>query len=52
MGFALANALFEKGADVTIVSGPVHQTKKYNGIKIIQVSTAEEMYNACMNLHR
>ena len=51
MGFALAEALYEKGADVTIVSGPVHQTKKYNGIKIIQVSTAEEMYNACMNMH-
>jgi phosphopantothenoylcysteine decarboxylase/phosphopantothenate--cysteine ligase len=51
MGFALAEALFEKGADVTIVSGPVHQTEKYKGIKVIQVSTAEEMYNACMNLH-
>ncbi len=51
MGFALAEALYEKGADVTIVSGPVHQTKKYNGIKLIQVSTAEEMYNACMQLH-
>ena len=51
MGFALAEALYEKGADVTIISGPVHQTKKYNGIKIISVSTAEEMYNACMHLH-
>jgi phosphopantothenoylcysteine decarboxylase/phosphopantothenate--cysteine ligase len=51
MGFALAEALFEKGADVTIVSGPVHQNKKYNGIKLIQVSTAEEMYRVCMNLH-
>lgn len=51
MGFALAEALYEKGADVTIVSGPVHQTKKYNGIRIIHVSTAEEMYRACMNLH-
>ncbi|HYJ64148.1 MAG TPA: bifunctional phosphopantothenoylcysteine decarboxylase/phosphopantothenate--cysteine ligase CoaBC [Parafilimonas sp.] len=51
MGFALAEALYEKGADVTIISGPVHQTKKYNGINIIQLSTAEEMYNACMDLH-
>ncbi len=51
MGFALAQALFEKGADVTIISGPVHQTKKYNGIKIKQVSTAEKMYNACIELH-
>jgi phosphopantothenoylcysteine decarboxylase / phosphopantothenate---cysteine ligase len=51
MGFALADALFEKGADVTIISGPVHQVKKYNGINIIQLSTSEEMYNACMDLH-
>ena len=51
MGFALAEALYEKGADVTIISGPVHQPKKYNGIKIIKVTTAEEMYNNCLNLH-
>lgn len=51
MGFALAEVLYEKGADVTIVCGPVHQTKKYNGIKTIKVSTAEEMYNACIDLH-
>lgn len=51
MGFALAEALYEKGADVTLVSGPVNQTKKYNGVKIIKVSTAEEMYTACVDLH-
>ncbi len=51
MGFALAEALYEKGADVTIISGPVHQTKKYKGIKIIQVATAKEMYEACLKLH-
>ena len=51
MGFALAEALYEKGADVTLISGPTHQNKKYNGIKLIQVSTAEEMYNACIDLH-
>ena len=37
MGFALAEALYEKGANVTIVTGPVHQTKKYKGIHIIKV---------------
>ncbi|MBS1746480.1 MAG: bifunctional phosphopantothenoylcysteine decarboxylase/phosphopantothenate--cysteine ligase CoaBC [Bacteroidetes bacterium] len=51
MGFALAEALYEKGADVTIVAGPVQQIKKYEGIKIIQTNTAEEMYNACLQLH-
>jgi len=52
MGFALAEALYEKGADVTIVVGPVDATTKYKGIKIIAVNTAEEMYNACMQLHK
>jgi phosphopantothenoylcysteine decarboxylase/phosphopantothenate--cysteine ligase len=51
MGFALAEALYEKGADVTIVAGPVHPGKKYEGIKIIQTFTAEEMFNACLQLH-
>jgi phosphopantothenoylcysteine decarboxylase/phosphopantothenate--cysteine ligase len=51
MGFALAEALYEKGADVILISGPTHQNKKYNGIKLIQVSTAQEMYNACIDLH-
>ncbi len=51
MGFALAETLYEKGADVTIISGPVYQTKKYDGIKIIQVATAKEMYDTCLNLH-
>ncbi len=51
MGFALAEALYEKGAYVTIISGPVHQTKNYKGIKMIQVTTAKEMYDACLSLH-
>jgi phosphopantothenoylcysteine decarboxylase/phosphopantothenate--cysteine ligase len=51
MGFALAEALYEKGADVTLISGPTHQNKKYGGIELIQLSTAEEMYNACIDLH-
>jgi phosphopantothenoylcysteine decarboxylase / phosphopantothenate---cysteine ligase len=52
MGFALAEALYEQGADVTIVTGPVQQKEKYKGIRMIKVDTAEEMYNACINLHK
>jgi len=51
MGFALAEALYEKGAEVTLVTGPVHQTKKYKGIHVIKVETADEMYDACLQLH-
>ncbi|MEP6465779.1 MAG: bifunctional phosphopantothenoylcysteine decarboxylase/phosphopantothenate--cysteine ligase CoaBC, partial [Parafilimonas sp.] len=50
MGYALAEALYENGAEVAIVSGPVHHIKTYKGIKIIKVETAEEMYNACLTL--
>lgn len=51
MGFALAENLYEKGADVTVVSGPVYQQTKYKGIKVVSVNTAEEMYNACLQVH-
>jgi phosphopantothenoylcysteine decarboxylase/phosphopantothenate--cysteine ligase len=51
MGFALAENLYEKGADVTVVSGPVYQQTKYKGIKVVSVNTAEEMYNACLQMH-
>lgn len=51
MGFALAENLYEKGADVTVVSGPVYQQTKYKGIKVVPVNTAEEMYNACLQMH-
>jgi phosphopantothenoylcysteine decarboxylase/phosphopantothenate--cysteine ligase len=51
MGFALAEALYEKGADVSLVTGPSNQSKKYKGINIFNVATAEEMYNACIQLH-
>lgn len=51
MGFALAENLYEKGADVTMVSGPVYQQTKYKGIKVVSVNTAEEMYNACLQMH-
>lgn len=51
MGFALAEALYEKGAEVILICGPVHETTKYKGIEIIKVETAGEMYNACLLVH-
>ncbi|MFP5040936.1 bifunctional phosphopantothenoylcysteine decarboxylase/phosphopantothenate--cysteine ligase CoaBC [Parasediminibacterium sp. JCM 36343] len=48
MGFALAKELFEKGADVTIVSGPSKEKLPYTSIKRIDVISANDMYNACM----
>jgi len=42
MGYAVAEAAFLRGADVTLVSGPVH-LKHHFGVKRIDVTTAEEM---------
>ncbi len=48
MGFALAEAFYLHGADVTVVSGPTNQQLSYSGIKNIPVVSAEEMYKACL----
>jgi phosphopantothenoylcysteine decarboxylase/phosphopantothenate--cysteine ligase len=47
MGYAIADYLFSKGADVTLISGPVAITSIIPSEKIIQVKTANEMYEAC-----
>jgi len=48
MGVALADAAAELGADVTLVLGPVNINPENRNIKIINVRTAEEMYNASL----
>jgi phosphopantothenoylcysteine decarboxylase/phosphopantothenate--cysteine ligase len=50
MGFAIAEAFYKKGADVVLISGPVAITTPFKGIQLIQVKTAGEMYNACIEL--
>lgn len=45
MGYALAAAAAARGADVTLVSGPVSITAP-QGVKIIKVKTAQEMFLA------
>lgn len=48
MGFALASAARDAGAEVTLIAGPVHQPTP-DGIKRVDVVTAEEMYAAAMS---
>ncbi|MEK4922208.1 bifunctional phosphopantothenoylcysteine decarboxylase/phosphopantothenate--cysteine ligase CoaBC [Cytobacillus sp. FSL R5-0569] len=43
MGYAIAEVAAKLGADVTLVSGPVHISPPH-GVKVIQVESAEEMY--------
>ena len=46
MGFALAEECFKRGANVTLVAGPVHIACS-KGINRIDVESCEQMYEAC-----
>ena len=47
MGFAIAEALFMAGANVTLITGPTHEQLTYTGIVRIDVISADDMYNTC-----
>ena len=47
MGLAIAEELYARGADVTLIMGPSSISLPVNGIKSVRVNTSEEMYNAC-----
>ena len=47
MGFDIAEAAANMGAEVILVSGPTHLKAKNQLIKIVRVTSAEEMYFAC-----
>lgn len=46
MGFAIAEELANQGAEVTLITGPTSLSKDLNGIKVIAVNSADEMYAA------
>lgn len=48
MGFEIAKNAWYRGAEVTLVSGPVTLAPP-EGIKMVDVVSAEEMYKACMD---
>ena len=48
MGFALAEAFAERGAEVTLVAGPVQLSAGHPGIRRVNVESAAEMYEAVM----
>jgi len=47
MGIAIANELKKQGAEVTLILGPSQLDFNLNDIKLVNVKTAAEMYNAC-----
>jgi phosphopantothenoylcysteine decarboxylase/phosphopantothenate--cysteine ligase len=49
MGIAIARELHCRGAEVTLVLGPVSTEFSENGIHLVRVVSAEEMYKACID---
>ena len=47
MGFDIATAAANLGAEVVLVSGPTHLQMKHSLVHLIRVTSADEMYAAC-----
>ena len=47
MGFDIADEAASKGAEVILVSGPTHLNVKNNSVKVVRVTSAQDMYDAC-----
>lgn len=47
MGFDIAIAAANMGAEVVLISGPTHLQVSHSLVKLIRVSSAEDMYQAC-----
>lgn len=47
MGYALAEEAAARGAEVTLVSGPVSLVPRHPSIRLVQVESAREMLAAC-----
>jgi phosphopantothenoylcysteine decarboxylase/phosphopantothenate--cysteine ligase len=52
MGFAIAEELASQGASVHLVTGPTNQHTSHSGITVKEVTTAEEMHSACMDVFK
>lgn len=46
MGFAIANAAANLGAQVLLISGPSHENITHSSVQLIRVTSAQEMYEA------
>lgn len=50
MGYAIAQAFAQAGAEVTLVSGPTAQSLPDASVKLIQIRSAQEMYEAAQEV--
>lgn len=46
MGYSIAKQAIERGADVTLITGPTNLTPPQNLKKLVKIESAEDMYNA------
>ena len=51
MGFSIAEEFARRGADVTLIAGPVNQCSSNNMVRI-DVTSAEQMFHACMDAYK
>ena len=49
MGYAIARAAWQRGAEVTLITGPTSLTRPA-GIKVVETVSADDMYEACMEV--
>jgi len=49
MGYAIADELASRGAEVTLVSGPVSIKPKNKNVNLVLVTGADEMHTTCMS---
>ena len=47
MGFDIAEAAAQSGAEVILVAGPTHLKVKHENIKVVPVISCQDMYDAC-----
>ena len=47
MGFEIANCAANLGAEVVLVSGPTHLKLENTSVNLIQVTSAQEMFDSC-----
>ncbi len=50
MGFAIADAFADRGAEVTLICGPVQIQPSNASVKTVNVTSAGEMFDACIAL--
>lgn len=47
MGFDIADTAANNGAEVILISGPTHLSIKNSSVKVIRVTSSQEMFEAC-----